>query len=138
MPKIDDICPGAFAEPPLIRVNGPTTGSGIRSFEEQRLAITTAQKMSRHSRIAIASYVPESFQPGGIPILQADGDAYPFTADQGRPITGCGTCQGTGEIIEFPADEDERLVACPACGGTGEALRMREELTAETIEGIFP
>lgn len=137
-PMIDDICPGAFAEPPTISIWMRTGVERIDwraaerkawadlglvavfdNIERERKAC--ALDFLRRAPSSIARWAADMVDEGKAVITTQDPDAFTFTIQGPDPV--CGTCKGTGEIVEFPADEDERLVGCPACGGTGEGIR---------------
>lgn len=141
---IDDICPGAFAEPPTVSVWMRTGVERIdwRAAEREAFArfvwphfgpvsgvgdVYTGDRRLPPNSI-IQTFVDPIELPDGCSIVGMtfagphDSDGYSFRIHP-DPCPDCGTCKGTGEIVEFPADEDERLVACPRCGGTGEGLR---------------
>lgn len=137
-PMIDDICPGAFDEPPTISIWMRTGVERIDWRAEQRKAWADlglvnvfdnlererkerALDFLRRAPSSMARWAADMVDEGKAVITTPDPDAFTFTISPAGP--DCGTCKGTGEIVEFPADEDERLVACPRCGGTGEGIR---------------
>jgi len=136
---IDDICPGAFAEPETVTLwmrtgqehvdwraaeretwaalgLGPVFDSVQRDREERTLAFL------RYEPSPMARWICEMVGSGAAKITTPDPDAFTFTIAPIKIAPPCGACRGSGEIIEFPADEDERLVACPRCGGSGEGI----------------
>lgn len=136
---IDDICPGAFAEPPTVSVWMRTGVEQIDWRAKERdaweamgllPAYENAQRARRESIRAFLQGIGEH-QPARWMIDTFDAalsrravpNSVEYSFRQAQPDPACGACKGTGEIVEFPADEDERLVACTRCGGTGEGLR---------------
>lgn len=135
---IDDICPGAFAEPALITfwmIPGAVTvdweADARRRWREMGLVtpIIELEQPDLADRVRAILERSGSMWAGWAAQMLAEGkavltsgpdpDAYTFSI--GPPtLDNCPTCKGTGEVTDYPPDDDERTIACGTCGGTGE------------------
>ena len=125
-PRIDDICPGAFAEPPMIIVQMAVGQERFDWLALERAVLAGFGWPHMGPVVGLRDVYAgdQRMQANSIvqTFVEPDPEAYPMSI--GEPtLDNCPACKGTGEINEFPADDDERLVACPTCGGTGEVYQ---------------